>query len=138
MYLLDTNILLELLLNQKKAADVDRLLMNIPARNLYLTEFTLYSIGIILIRKKKNRAFVLMVEDLIEKAGVNVLRLLPSDMQEVANHAQNFNLDFDDAYQYAVAEKYGLTIVSFDSDFDITTRGRKEPAEIAPPLLIPE
>jgi predicted nucleic acid-binding protein len=130
MYLLDTNILLELLLNQKKAGDVDRLLANIPARNLYLTEFSL-------VRKKKNEAFVLMVQDLIEKAGINVLRLLPSDMQDVANHAQSFNLDFDDAYQYAVAEKYSLTVVSFDSDFDRTARGRKEPAEIVPRLLNP-
>lgn len=137
MYLLDTNILLELLLNQKKADDVDRLLTNIPARNLYLTEFSLYSIGIILVRKKKTEAFALMIEDLIEKAGVNVLRLLPTDMRNVANHAQSFNLDFDDAYQYAVAEKYGLIIVSFDSDFDLTTRGRKEPAEIAPLLPNP-
>jgi hypothetical protein len=40
------------------------------------------------------------------------------------------NLDFDDAYQYSAAEKYNLTIVSFDSDFDRTPRGRKTPAEI--------
>lgn len=132
MYLLDTNILLELLLNQKKAGDVERLLQNIPARNLYLTEFSLYSIGIILIRQTKHSVFVSMVEDLIEQAGVNVLRLLPGDMQDVANHAKSFVLDFDDAYQYAVAEKYGLAIVSFDRDFDRTARGRKEPAEIVP------
>jgi len=132
MYLLDTNILLELLLNQNKAGDVDRLLANTPARNLYLTEFSLYSVGIILIRKKKSKAFTLMIQELIEKDGINVLRLLPNDMQNVADHAQKFNLDFDDAYQYAVAEKYDLTIVSFDRDFDRTARGRKEPAEIVP------
>jgi uncharacterized protein len=130
MYLLDTNILLELLLNQKKAGEVEQLLMDIPARNLYLSEFSLSSIGIILIRQKKHPAFVSMVEDLIHKAGVNVLRLLPSDMPDLVNHAQSFRLDFDDVYQYAVAEKYNLTIVSFDSDFDRTPKGRKEPAEI--------
>ncbi|HKP13372.1 MAG TPA: PIN domain-containing protein [Blastocatellia bacterium] len=132
MYLLDTNILLELLLNQKKAGDVERLLLNIPAQTLYLTEFSLYSIGIILIRQKKHSSFVSMVEDLIERAGVSVLRLLPGDLREVGNHAQHFNLDFDDAYQYAIAERYGLTIVSFDKDFDRTSRARKEPAEIVP------
>jgi len=41
-----------------------------------------------------------------------------------------FNLDFDDAYQYAIAEKFNLTIVSFDSDFNRTERGRKTPAEV--------
>jgi predicted nucleic acid-binding protein len=132
MYLLDTNILLELLLNQKKADDVERLLRNIPARNLFLTEFSLYSIGIILIRQKKHSAFLSMIEDLIDKAGVFVICLVRSDMQGVANYAQSFNLDFDDAYQYTVAEKYGLMIVSFDKDFDRTSKGRKEPAEIVP------
>jgi len=43
---------------------------------------------------------------------------------------KKFNLDFDDAYQYAVAEKYDLTIVSFDVDFDRTERGRKTPGEV--------
>jgi len=43
---------------------------------------------------------------------------------------EQFGFDFDDAYQYSAAEKYNLTIVSFDSDFDRTPRGRKTPAEI--------
>jgi len=43
---------------------------------------------------------------------------------------EHFNLDFDDAYQYAIAEKYDLTIVSFDRDFDRTERGRKTPGEV--------
>jgi len=132
MYLLDINILLELLLNQKKSSDVERLLLDIPAQSLYLTEFSLYSIGIILLRQKKSAAYLAMIDDLIERAGVNVLRLLPGDLREVAGYAQSFNLDFDDAYQYAVAERYGLTIVSLDKDFDRTSKGRKEPAEIVP------
>jgi len=45
-------------------------------------------------------------------------------MNVVADYANSFGLDFDDAYQYALAVKYDLTIVSFDSDFDRTTRGR--------------
>jgi len=132
MYLLDTNILLELLLNQKKADDVERLLLHIPVQNLYLTEFSLYSIGIIMLRQKKHSAFITMIEDLIKQAGVNVLRLLPDDLQDVAVFARGFKVDFDDAYQYVAAAKYGLTLVSFDSDFDRTDIGRKEPAEITP------
>jgi predicted nucleic acid-binding protein len=45
MYLLDTNLLLELLLNQTKASQVTTLLLTVPARNLYLTEFSLYSMN---------------------------------------------------------------------------------------------
>ena len=43
---------------------------------------------------------------------------------------ERFNFDFDDAYQYVTAEKYGLTLVSFDTDFDHTEQGRKTPGEI--------
>lgn len=39
--------------------------------------------------------------------------------------AQKFNLDFDDAYQYAGALTQKLQIVSFDKDFDRTELGRK-------------
>ena len=35
-----------------------------------------------------------------------------------------------DAYRYATAERYDLTVVSFDGDFDRTERGRRTPAEL--------
>jgi len=44
--------------------------------------------------------------------------------------ALKFGLDFDDAYQCAAADHYGLTIVSFDSDFDRTEKGRKTPDDV--------
>lgn len=50
--------------------------------------------------------------------------------EQIAHFAQQFRLDFDDAYQYALAERYNLIIVSFDSDFDRTPRGRKEPSDL--------
>lgn len=43
---------------------------------------------------------------------------------------ESYNLDYDDAYQYVVAERNDLTLVSFDSDFTQTSRGRRTPAEI--------
>jgi len=51
-------------------------------------------------------------------------------MQDIVRAARRFDLDFDDAYQYAAAKKYDLIIVSFDSDFDQTERGRQTPAEV--------
>ena len=38
--------------------------------------------------------------------------------------------EINQAIQYVTAEKYGLTLVSFDADFDRTEQGRKTPAEI--------
>jgi predicted nucleic acid-binding protein len=43
MYLLDTNIVLELLLDQEKADEVERFLRNTSPESLHLSEFTLYS-----------------------------------------------------------------------------------------------
>lgn len=59
-----------------------------------------------------------------------LISLSVEDMERIVSVSQKFKLDFDDAYQYVVAEKYGLIIVSFDSDFDRTEIGRKTPEEI--------
>ena len=52
------------------------------------------------------------------------------DMDLVVKTSQEFNLDFDDSYQYVIAKKYDLILVSFDSDFDRTSKGRKTPSGI--------
>jgi len=59
-----------------------------------------------------------------------MISLLAEDMEAVVNAARRFNLDFDDTYQYATAEKYNLTLMSFDSDFDQTEWGRKTPGKV--------
>jgi len=61
-----------------------------------------------------------------------LLRLGLEDMENVVHASRRFNLDFDDAYHYAAAEKYNLNIISLDSHFDRTDRGRKTPSEISP------
>ena len=63
-------------------------------------------------------------------ADVGLVRLEPEDTQGLVDAMKDLGLDFDDAYQYVCSEKYNLTIVSFDGDFDGTGRGRKTPAEI--------
>ena len=130
MYLLDTNIILELLLDQEKADEVERFLRNTPPASLHLSEFALYSLGVVLFRHKMHDTFLQSVKDLLVTGGIRLVRLVVEDMQDIAHAARRFNLDFDDAYQYTAAEKYGLTIVSFDADFDRTEQGRKTPGEI--------
>jgi len=130
MYLLDTNILLELLLEQENSDDVEYLFARIPAERLFITDFALYSMGIILFRRKRSDTFVQVVDDLFLEADVNLIQIGPADMKRVEQIAHLFRLDFDDAYQYVAAEKYGLTLVSFDADFDRTKQGRKTPAEV--------
>ena len=52
-YLLDTNILVEFLLDQEKADDVELFFKKIPPQNCFISIFSLFSIGIILFRHKK-------------------------------------------------------------------------------------
>jgi len=72
MYLLDTNIFLELFLDQDKADDVERLLRTAPKERLHISEFSLYSVGIILFRCKLFDVFVRFVEDLIITGGIKL------------------------------------------------------------------
>lgn len=130
MFLVDTNVWLELLLEQKRAEEVRQFLLNVEASLLAITEFSLYSIGVILTRLKKDETFKDFLTDTIEDSGVARIRLDTGDLKQVLITLRQFQTDFDDAYQYVAAAKHGYTLVSFDSDFDRTERGRKTPAEV--------
>lgn len=73
---------------------------------------------------KRNEDFIKAIDDLLLSGTIGLVRLDIQDMAKVAETAQAFDLDFDDAYQYITAEKYELGLLSFDSDFDRTARGR--------------
>jgi predicted nucleic acid-binding protein len=130
MFLVDTNVWLELLLGRGKAEEVLKFFQSVEARLLVITEFSLYSIGVILTRLKKDNVFEDFLSDTIEDSGVVRIRLDTNDLKQVLAVRQQFQIDFDDAYQYVAAAKYEYTLVSFDSDFDRTERGRKTPAEV--------
>ena len=129
--LIDTNIFLEILLSQSRADEAKELLRKVDQHEFFISDFALHSIGLLLLRKSKPEVFRQFLSDMIVNAGVIQLSLSPSEMDEVIGAANTFNLDFDDAYQYAVAERYNLAIVSFDGDFERTARGRKLPAGVA-------
>jgi hypothetical protein len=130
MFLVDTNVWLELLLGQQKSGEVHEFLSAWSASELAITDFSLYSIGIILTRLKKDAAFGNFLADTLDEGGVRLLRLDPEGLKGILTARARFGLDFDDAYQYVAAEKYGLALISFDVDFDRTERGRKTPAEV--------
>ena len=130
MYLLDTNIFLELLLDQKEAASVQALFTTRAPADLHISDLAFHSIGIILYQKKAARLFSDLVRDLFGEGGITILSLGSEDIVRVEQVAAAFGLDFDDAYQYVVAEKFDLVLVSFDTDFDRTDKKRMMPAGI--------
>jgi predicted nucleic acid-binding protein len=128
--LIDTNVFLEIILDQEKAEQSKTLLENTKDHEFFISDYSLHSIGLLLFRRKQHDIFKKFLIDMISNAGMKVIGLTAENMQAVVNAAHEFNLDFDDAYQYTVSQKNDLTIISFDSDFERTERGRKSPQEL--------
>jgi predicted nucleic acid-binding protein len=129
VYLVDTNVFLEGLLEQEKVETVRSFFQKNDVGEMFISDLSLHSIGIILFKLQKHKLFDSFLEDLVID-GIGVLSLRPPELKRLGMVSQEFQLDFDDAYQYAVAEKYNYTLVSFDGDFDNTERGKKTPAEV--------
>ena len=115
MFLVDTNIFLEILLGQDKKKDCKKYLDNNIGK-LNITNFSLHSIGVILFRYGKEDIFQKFIEDVIP--AVKILSLPVEQYREVVGDRRILNLDFDDAYQYSVAKYYGLKVVTMDKDFE--------------------
>ncbi len=130
MFLVDTNVWLEILLEQERAAEARQFVQGLEAENLAITEFSLYSLGVILTRLKKDELFEDFLSDTIEDSGVIRIRLEIPDLKALITYRRRFQLDFDDAYQCVAADKYNYTLVSYDSDFDSTPRGGKTPGVV--------
>jgi len=99
-YLLDTNIFLEIILEQDRSQEAKAFLTNSEDSLLYISDYSLHSIGNLLFRRNKHEIFRDFVLDITENMGLQILTLYPEDL------------------------------VSFDKDFDRTDRGRKTPQEL--------
>jgi predicted nucleic acid-binding protein len=106
---------LEVLLNQDKEEDCKEFLdKNIE--NIYMTDLSLHSIGVITFRYRKGNLFGKFVEDVLP--AIMLLSLSTEFYGGITDAKKDLNLDFDDAYQYCVARYYGLKIMTMDKDFE--------------------
>ena len=128
--LIDTNVILEVMLGQPQAHDAQAFLALAGKHEFHLSNFALHSICQILLRRKLIAPLDSFLKTAIFAGNITVLSLPPINVADVVDTARLLSLDFDDAYQYAVAEKHNLTLVSFDKDFDRTPRGRQTPQAI--------
>ncbi len=78
--------------------------------------------GVFLFQRNRHETYIRFVKDVIIETEINVIGLDPEEVLALAEISKRFHLDFDDSYQYAVAQKYGLQIMSFDADFDRTEK----------------
>lgn len=113
-YLIDTNIFLEILLDQNKKETCKKYL-NERIGYLYISDFSLHSIGVILFKYRKDQVFQNFIKDTFNKT--ELITLPTHDYNFVLEVSKKYNLDFDDSYQTSVADRYGLRISTMDNDF---------------------
>jgi len=113
-YLFDTNIFLEILLDQDKKNEAKKIISaNID--QLFISDFSLHSIGFILIKQKKFQIFTAFWNDLIP--NITVLSLPKDKYSNLNIFAERYAMDFDDSYQVMVVKEYNLNIITMDKDF---------------------
>jgi predicted nucleic acid-binding protein len=99
MYLVDTNVWLERLLDQERSAEVGQFLSAIASDELLMSDFSLHSIGIILDRLGQRGTLPQFVNDLFVDGQVTLVAVPPQAMGHLVARMEQFSLDFDDAYQ---------------------------------------
>lgn len=113
-FLVDTNVFLEILLDQPGRAKCEQFLQqNISA--LAITDFSLHSIGVIALRRQQAKLFSDFLADSLP--NLELLHLDRVGYPAVAHAAQAFGFDFDDAYQFTLAKAHGLAIATQDQHF---------------------
>jgi predicted nucleic acid-binding protein len=128
MFLIDTNCFMQIIRSRPEALEVQAMLDGVPRSSLFVSDFTLHSIGVIMSRFGQIDGYVAFIRGLGIGQDFGILQVEIGNIERIAGNCKDHRLDFDDAYQYAVAELNGLTLVSLDVDFDRTPRGRLTPA----------
>jgi predicted nucleic acid-binding protein len=82
---------------------------------VFLSEFSVHSIGVILFRQKKFNVFNSFITDVANNGTIISLSLIK--YPQISALAQKYQLDFDDALQAAVAFENDLGIITIDRDF---------------------
>lgn len=134
MYLIDTNIFLEILLDQERAVECQKLIESLQDREVifYVSSFTIHSIEVVLDRKKLYEPLIDFLWDIHKTKGLKRFDTSTIEELEAVKLARGLNLDFDDTLQYYICKTHNFKIISFDKHFDSTDVVRVEPENILP------
>ncbi len=129
MYLVDANIILELLYKRTRWEECHEFLNKVKAGTIksYMLHFTIHGISAILGDPKLVARFL---SEISKWRGLTIVDLPIGEELIASELAGKAGLDFDDGLHYYYARKNGLQIVSFDKDFDGTDIKRVEPRDI--------
>ena len=129
MYLIDANIVLELLYRRARWRECYEFLNKVKRGDIesYILHFTVHGISAILGNPRLVSKFL---SEIATWRGLTIVDL-PIEEELIASElAEKIGLDFDDGLHYYYAKKKDLQIVSFDKDFDRTDIKRVEPKDI--------
>ena len=121
MYLVDTNIFLEVMLSRSKAKECERFLALLKSgeKTGFVTDFSVHSIIVIMGSYGRKRELKEFLRSLTAYEGLAVYNTSLSDEIKAVDLSAKTGLDLDDAIQYSVALSLGAEgIVSLDKHFD--------------------
>lgn len=134
MFLIDTNIFLEVMLARYKRTACKTFLESVKAgrEKAIVTDFTIYSIMIILEAHGKLRELDRFLRSLSAYKGLTIYAASLDDKLEAVELAGDKEFDIDDAVQYVSARSANAkAIVSLDKDFDGHDIPRSDPSSFA-------
>ncbi len=128
--LIDTNIFLEVFLNQDRADDCAGFLEKVDLGELQciVTDFTIHSLAVVLERAGQRDSLARVFASLSAFQGLTMLHASLREHSDIALLATQIGLDFDDAYQAYFAQRSNMPVISFDRHFDRVAE-RREPAD---------
>lgn len=133
VYLIDTNIFLEVLFSQEKSASCLKLLQKIADGKLrgIVSSFSIFSIGLISHRKHVSELqFEKFLLDLDKIEGLEILNPPVSSIIETYKMIGATGLDFDDSLHFHIAKALDIPIITLDKDFKKVAVLSFTPAEV--------
>jgi predicted nucleic acid-binding protein len=132
MYLVDTNIFLEVLLAGPRKNECKQFLTHLKegVKTGVITDFSIHSILVIMEGFGKRDKLKIFLRSLLAYKGLRVHTTELTDEIKAIDTSYKVKLDLDDAIQYHAASKLkAKAIVSFDKHFNRLEIPRLEPAQ---------
>ncbi|MBM3179384.1 MAG: hypothetical protein FJZ86_03420 [Chloroflexi bacterium] len=77
MYLIDTNVWLERPLDREKSAEAAKFFEQIPGDLLFMTDFSLHSMGVIFSKLKQAETLESFIDDVFNYSAARLIHLTP-------------------------------------------------------------
>jgi predicted nucleic acid-binding protein len=113
-FLVDTNVFLEILLEQNKK-EICKTFLESNIDRLFISDFSLHSLGVILFKYNKSEVFKIFIDDTLDR--LEILTLSKEKYSHILKINNQYKLDFDDSYQFLLAQENNLTLVTMDNDY---------------------